>query len=322
MVERVQGIHHITAIGSEPQQLVDFYTGVLGLRLVKKSVNQDDVSAYHLFFGDRTGEPGMDLTFFTFPGVRRGSRGVGQVTLVSLAVPEGTLDFWQARLKDHGVRHEAIADRFGRRRLRFYDPDDQQLELVGLPEAELITEEEQLWLSAGIGSEQAIRHFHSAQLSTASLGAVEPILVQAFGYERVDGDGHLSLYRLADQDRAYELEVEEAPAGQPGLNASGTVHHIAFGAHDEDHQLALRERVLSMGLQPTQVIDRYYFKSVYFRIPAGILFEIATMGPGFTADEDEATLGERLALPPFLEDQREQIEAGLPPVHIPDRGSS
>jgi len=318
MVDRVQGIHHITAIGSDPQQLVDFYTGVLGLRLVKKSVNQDDVSAYHLFFGDRTGEPGMDLTFFTFPGVRRGSRGIGQVTLVSLAVPEDAMGFWQARFQEQGVRHEAIEERFGRHRLRFYDPDDQQLELVAAPAPDLGTHEEQLWTTAAVGAQQAIRHFHSAHLSAASLGTVEPVLLQALGYERIDQDGQRSLYRLEDQVRAGELEVEEAPGGQPGLNAAGTVHHIAFAAHDEGHQLALRERVLGMGLQPTQVIDRYYFKSVYFRIPAGILFEIATMGPGFTADEDEATLGEKLALPPFLEDQREVIEAGLPPVHIPE----
>jgi glyoxalase family protein len=318
MIDRVQGIHHITAIGSDPQALADFYTGVLGLRLVKKSVNQDDVSAYHLFFGDRTGEPGMDLTFFTFPGVRRGSPGVGQVTLISLAVPEDAFNFWQARFQEQGVRHEKIQERFGRRRLRFYDPDDQQLELVAVPEPDLDTREAQLWTTAAVGEEQAIRHFHSAHLSAASLGAVEPILIQALGYDRVDQEGQRSLYRLEDQLRSGDLEIEEAPGGQLGINAAGTVHHIAFGARDEDHQLALRERVLGMGLQPTQVIDRYYFKSVYFRIPAGILFEIATMGPGFTADEDEATLGERLALPPFLEDQREAIEAGLPPVHVPE----
>ncbi len=322
MVERAQGIHHITAIGSDPQQLVDFYTGVLGLRLVKKSVNQDDVSAYHLFFGDRTGEPGMDLTFFTFPGVRRGSHGVGQVTLVSLAVPDQALDFWQARLERHGVHHEAVAERFGLPRLRFYDPDGQQLELVGVPVDQLATQASQLWTHADIGTEQAIRHFHSASLSAASLGSVEPILLQALGYERVNQDEHRTLYHLEGQQRASALEVEEAPGGPAGLNASGTVHHIAFGATDEAHQLALRELVLNMGLHPTQVIDRYYFKSVYFRIPAGILFEIATMGPGFTADEDEVTLGERLALPPFLESQREQIEAGLPPVHIPAASTS
>lgn len=316
---KIHGIHHITAIGTDPQQLTDFYTGVLGLRLVKKSVNQDDVSAYHLFFGDRTGEPGMDLTFFTFPGVRRGQRGSGQVTMISLAVPAQALPFWEERFSQHGVEHEKPRPHLGQERLVFYDPDGQQLELVGVGEDELHTQPEQLWTGTEIGEVEAIRHFHSARLTVASLGGVEPVLLEAFGYETAERDDRSKLYRLDGEQRAALLEVEEAPGLNLGLNSAGTVHHIAFSVDDEERQLALRESIIKLGLRPTQVIDRYYFKSVYFRVPAGILFEIATMGPGFTVDEDEAALGEALALPPFLEDQRAEIDANLEPIRIPEK---
>ncbi|MCW5878681.1 MAG: ring-cleaving dioxygenase [Anaerolineales bacterium] len=309
-----QGIHHITAIGSDPQRLVDFYTQTLGLRLVKKTVNQDDVSAYHLFFGDQTGGPGMDLTFFTFPRVATGNRGAGQVTTTSLAVPAASLSFWQARFETLGVTQEPLVDQFGWERLVFYDPDNQQLELVGVDD--LPADTSQVWTTSQIGVEQAIRHFHSARMLVNDKSLIEPILIQSFGYEQMAEEGDLNLYVQPGVQRSAYLELQVDPDAGPGRNASGTVHHIAFTAEDDSAQNELREQVRRLGLQPTEVIDRYYFKSVYFRTPAGVLFEIATSGPGFTADEDAATLGERLALPPFLEPHREQIEAGLTPVTV------
>lgn len=307
-----QGIHHITAIGSDPQKLVDFYTEVLSLRLVKKTVNQDDVSAYHLFFGDRTGEPGMDLTFFTFQNAAPGSRGRGQVTTISLAVPERSLPFWQDRFEQYEVRQEPMAELFGWKHIVFYDLDDQRLELVGVPDEELAASPH-YWTTGDVSAENAIRHFHSARLTVTNKAPVEPIL-QALGYSATKTEDNLTLYRGAAQRAAY-LEIEEAPAQPMGYNAIGTVHHIAFGAADEAAQQELREAMVALGQRPTEVIDRFYFKSVYFRIPAGILFELATMGPGFTADEPEAELGQKLSLPPFLEEYRPQIEAGLVPVN-------
>lgn len=308
-----KGIHHITAIGSDPQKLVDFYTSVLGLRLVKKTVNQDDVSAYHLFFGDRTGEPGMDLTFFTFPHAEPGSRGRGQVTRISMAVPQASLPFWQDRFSRLDVKNEGIQKQFDRERLVFYDFDDQRLELVGAPDQEL-SASPHFWTTGEIEAEQAIRHFHSALLTVTKRASVETVLTEVLGYTATETDGNVTLYHHAGLQRAAYLEVEEAPEMAMGYNAVGTVHHIAFAAENESEQLELRQRVIELGLRPTEVIDRFYFKSVYFRLPAGILFEIATMGPGFTADEPEGQLGERLSLPPFLEEYRGQIEAGLTPV--------
>ncbi|MBX3005864.1 MAG: ring-cleaving dioxygenase [Anaerolineales bacterium] len=307
------GIHHITAIGSDPQRLVDFYTQILGLRLVKKTVNQDDVSAYHLFFGDREGGPGMDLTFFTFLPASPGSRGNGLVTNISLAVPTGALPFWKERFDTLGVKHEGIITQLGWQRIVFYDYDDQRLELVEVDPATF--DDKDLWTTPDIRAEHAIRQFHSALLSVHDKRMVEPILA-AFGYEVESSEGNLTRYHLPGLQRAEFLELEEDARKAPGFNASGTVHHIAFSVADEEAQQAVRRSLSGMGLYPTTVIDRFYFKSVYFRTPAGILFELATMGPGFTADEPLDTLGEALSLPPFLEEHRAQIEAGLTPVTV------
>ncbi len=310
-----EGIHHITAIGSDPQNLVDFYTEVLGLRLVKKTVNQDDVSAYHLFFGDKTGGPGMDLTFFTFVNAAPGSPGRGLVTSIALAVPQDSLPFWQARFERLAVKHERIHPHWDWQGIIFYDFDDQRLELVGVPASEL-PEDSHIWTTGDISSEQAIRHFHSALLTVTSKGSVEAILTQVLGYQEKKAEGNATLYQRPGLQRAAFLEVEVAPSLPMGYNAVGTVHHIAFTTEDESTQLELRERLIQLGQRPTEVIDRYYFKSIYFRTPAGILFEIATAGPGFTADEPEGELGQRLALPPFLEEYRAQIEANLVPVSV------
>jgi glyoxalase family protein len=320
------GIHHITAIASDPQTTYDFYAKVLGLRLVKKTVNQDDVTAYHLFFGDTTGEPGMDLTFFTFQPVAQGVPGLGQVTAISLAVPDSSLEFWQARLANHQVKHHPIDTWFGRRRLVLFDADGQRIELVGLPQAEPVNDLH-VWETSEVTKEHAIRSFYSARLSVLSAELVDPVLEYVLGYRVVEESQQSQLYRV-DEDRpgvddddlhypahrAAYLEVVEAPLLEPGINAAGTVHHIAFAVANEQALLQLREKIFEVGLYPTEVIDRFYFKSVYFRTRAGILFELATMGPGFTADEPADALGERLSLPPFLADHRAEIEANLVPI--------
>lgn len=299
------GIHHITAVASDARACVAFYAGILGLRLVKKTVNQDDVSAYHLFFGDREGRPGMDLTFFVFQPVMKAEIGMGCVSMISLAVPIGALGFWNKRLGERDVKHGEIEERWGLKRLVLWDGDGQRLELVevdGLPDDEV-------WETDEVKKDVAIRWFHSARLEVDEPRSVSGVLAEVLGFESVDSAEEMSLWRNGDaRGNLLEVSWEMDIWMQPG---AGGVHHIAFRAKDEAEQLGMRDQVARQGLRATEVIDRYYFKSVYFRTFAGILFEIATDGPGFSADEDVEHLGERLALPPFLESRREEIEAGL-----------
>lgn len=309
----ISGIHHITAIASEAQKTYDFYTNILGLRLVKKSVNQDQTEAYHLFFGDKIGEPGMDLTFFTFPGIGRGNQGAGAVTLISLAVPESSLEFWSKRFDAKDVRHEQIIERFDYKRLAFQDFDGQRLEFVGIPKLETVTEN--VWTTSDISIAQAIRHFHCARITLRSQQVIHKVLDE-FGYQKKLSEDNLILFQLPKLKRAENLEIAIDASVPHDSGMAGCVHHIAFAVKDEEEELFWREKLRELGLQPTQVIDRYYFKSVYFRLPEGVLFELATMGPGFTVDEAEETLGQKLALPPFLEHQRESIERNLIPINI------
>lgn len=307
------GIHHITAIGSDALNTFNFYANILGLRLVKKTVNQDDVSTYHLFFGDRLGQPGMDLTFFIFRPPIPGRTGNGLVSRISLVVPESSLSFWLDRFNEKNVEHEGIAKVLGKKRLRFSDPDNLPLELVGLPENEL-SKSADVWSTNEVPKPHAIRNFYSATLSISDLGFMDPVLRYVYGYEKIKRDENTYLYKVAQSTRASLIEVHAEKTLAVGENGAGTVHHIAFRAKDEKEQYNFTRKVLELGLYPTQVIDRFYFKSVYFRTPAGILFEIATDGPGFTADEKEEDLGEKLALPPFLEGERKVIEENLPPI--------
>lgn len=251
----------------------------------------------------------MDLTFFVFMPAMQGRHGNGQVTTISLAVPSGALGFWKERFDREQVRNEDIAERFGRKCLKFYDHDGQHLQLVEVTESELLDTDP--WSTVEVAQEVAIRYFFSAKLSVFSFTAIEGVLTEVMGYERVAQEEHRRLYEIKGSNRAKMLEVSEDSAGRHGLNAAETVQHIAFRVKDEVEQNAMREKVLKMGLYPTEIIDRFYFKSVYFRTPAGILFEIATGEPGFTADESESELGMYLALPPFLEMHRAEIEKGL-----------
>lgn len=307
---KVSGIHHITAVSSNPQETYDFYTRVLGLRLVKKSVNQDDPATYHLFFGNKTGGPGMDLTFFPFQPSRPGENGPGFVTAISLAVPLGTLAWWQERFDHLTIEQDPIIERFGEKVLAFRDSDGQQLELVEV--AEFSREfEELVWSTAEITHKHAIRCFHSAMLSVQNRETLEPLL-EFMGYQQQEEQGNLVRFFLPEHKNAAQLLLEVHPGTPSGFTGAGTVHHIAFTVEDQAEQALWIDSLQKLGLQPTTIIDRYYFASVYFRTPAGILFELATKEPGFTADENLETLGEELALPPFLEPYRKQIEAGLP----------
>lgn len=307
---QVKGIHHITAISSDPQSTVDFYRGVLGLRLVKKSVNQDDVYTYHLFFGNKEGSPGMDLTFFPFQPGFAGKRGVGQVSCISLSVRVGSLDFWQKRFQNKKVKYQPVNEVFAQKRLRFFDADGQVLELV--EDANIADEyKNAVWETEDITARHAIHCFHSAELTVSRLILIEPVLL-LLGYQKMKDDQNQVLYAVPKSSSAAKIQVTLLNEGQDSHTGAGTVHHIAFRVNDFSEEEQIRAELIELGLYPTEVIDRYYFKSIYFRTPAGILFEIATEEPGFTADEVLEHLGEKLALPPFLEDMRAQIEANLP----------
>jgi len=307
---KVGGIHHITAIASDPQRCYDFYSKILGLRLVKKSVNQDDTATYHLFFGDKVGSPGMDLTFFTFSPAYQGKRGAGVVSTISLAIPAGSLDFWLKRFEKKKVKHDTVVTEFGHKRVFFYDEDDQRLELVEVSEKELQIVQRYIWTTKEISHKEAIRSLFSATLNVLQLELIDDVFT-TMGYELAEKNEQSALYALPTSAKAAFIQVDINQLQEPAIGAAGTVHHIAFQVKDEAQELEMRRKIFELGLYPTEVIDRYYFRSVYFRTKAGILFELATLGPGFTADEEESVLGEKLALPPFLEDQRAAIEAGL-----------
>ena len=314
MTHKCLGIHHITAIASAPQPNYDFYTKMLGLRLVKRSVNQDQTEAYHLFYGDRLGEPGMDLTFFTFDPVYPGISGSGSVSLISLAVPEDSLEFWLHRFNKHQIKHDSITQHFGYPRIVFFDPDDQKLELVGLSPKDYKFATKEVWQTKEITNLNAITAFHSARLSVLNRSSIEPIITDLLGFELIDQEKDTSLLNLTTANRARFIEIQELPDQQPSLSGAGSVHHIAFQVKDQTHLISMRQSVLEFGLHPTPVIDRFYFKSVYFQTPAGILFELATNEPGFTVDEPESELGSELHLPPWLEPDRDQIQKLLPPL--------
>jgi glyoxalase family protein len=299
---KLEGIHHITAITENAQSNVDFYAGVLGLRLVKKTVNQDSPTVYHLFFADEGGDPGSDLTFFEFPGAPRGRAGAGMVHRVIWRVAStASLDFWSERLAANGIESEREGES-----LRFADPeglDHELLVVTDVPDAPLVAEHPE------VPAELALQGFHAAHAYSAAPSASDGLL-EGLEFERVDGAWE------ARGEKRGGLYIYDEPPAEPGLQGAGTVHHIAWASTIEEH-LAWREKALSGGAQPTPEIDRFYFKSIYFREPSGVLFEIATMGPGFGVDEPLEHLGEKLSLPPDFEHLRDQVEPNLRPVHNP-----
>ena len=304
------GIHHVTAISGGPQRNVDFYTGTLGLRLVKKTVNFDDPETYHLYYGDEAGSPGTIMTFFPWAHAPGGRIGAGQLVVTSFSIPTASLGYWTERLIKKGVRFERPRDRFGDTVLSFEDPDRLRIELVAAEEGR------QGWSGGPVEAEHSIRGFHHVALAVEAPERTAWLMTDTLGFRRVDeaeGRIRLAAGKGGPGDLVDVVNAAGFPRGSMGV---GTVHHVAFRVPDEETQLALREEVAALGYSVTPVLDRNYFRSIYFREPGGVLFEIATDGPGFATDEDAAHLGEKLSLPPFLEERREEIEAGLDPITV------
>ena len=308
MNAQVTGLHHITAIASDPRQNVDFYTRVLGLRFVKKSVNQDDPGTYHLYYGDYAASPGTILTFFPWAGLRRGRPGTGQAYATGFSVPAGSLGFWLERFKKLGLAHEPVEKRFADEVLAFTDPDGLRLELVATGE----TDARPAAPAKDVPAEFAIRGFHSSTLALTDAVATAKVLTGSMGYRLAEKSGHRARYTAAAGGPGTYVDLLTDPALPRGLSGAGTIHHVAFRVADDAKEVTAREILLKDGLHVSPVIDRAYFKSIYYREPAGVLFEIATDGPGFTIDESLAELGTKLGLPPHLEPHRAAIEAALP----------
>lgn len=306
----VHGLHHVTAIAGDPQENLDFYTGVLGLRLVKRSVNQDDPGTYHLFYADGDGRPGTDLTFFPWPRMRPAVKGTGHALEVGFAVPGGSLGYWAERLGGAGVPVGEPGRRFGETVLTFRDPHDLDLSLTETADPL----ETAPWSRSPVPERRQLRGFSAVRLSVRDLAATEGFLTAVMGFEPAGSDGAWHRFGAEGGGASRRLEVREVPDGRRGAWGTGGVHHVAFRVADEAEQAELRERVAAAGRNPTPVIDRFWFRSVYFKEPGGVLFELATEEPGFTVDEDPEHLGERLILPPWLEASREEIEAALPPL--------
>ena len=297
---RLEGIHHITLITGDAPRNVDFYTRVLGLRLVKKTVNQDDPTVYHLFYADEAASAGADITFFEYPGARRGRPGAGMVhTIVYRVGSEEALEFWEERLRSEGRPVERRGER-----LAFEDPEGVRFELTLVE-----TEDEPLVAEhPGISSEVALQGFDGVRAYSADAERSRELFEDTLGFEpRAD-----ATWEIRGETRGGSFAFDPAPV-ERGEGGAGTVHHVAWASTLKEHE-AWRERIAGAGMQPTPVIDRFYFKSIYFREPSGVLFEIATLGPGFATDEDPAHLGERLSLPPAFEHLRERIEPALTPL--------
>jgi glyoxalase family protein len=315
MQQPISGIHHVTAIASEPQRNLDFYTQVLGMRLVKRTVNFDDPGTYHFYFANEVGSPGTILTFFPWPGAARGRIGVGQATVTSFSVPEQSLKFWEDKLSRAGVSVEKSGHRLGEEVLTATDPDGLKIELIGSSWAG----KSHGWTGASVPPEHAIHGLHSVTLSEQGYERTAKVL-DTLGFRKVAEEGNRFRFEVGGGGagaRADVLCVSEAPHGRLG---AGTVHHVAWRAANDESQLSWRQKLVEHDLDVTPVMDRCYFHSIYFREPGGVLFELATDPPGFAIDEPVETLGESLKLPVWLERYRGEIERALPPIETHKSG--
>lgn len=311
MENNILGLHHITAIAGDAQRNYDFYTGVLGLRMVKKTVNFDDPQTYHFYFGDEVGNPGTILTFFPWKNVRQGSNGAGIATEIGYAVPKNSLEFWKDRFEEKNVKHFQISEQFGEWKLSFQDPDGLQLSLI---EAES-EDDRKGFETSEVSAKVALKGFHAVTLSLNDKTATAKVLTDILGYTEVKTEAKTTRYQTNAIGTANIVDIYE-DAGMPrGINAGGTNHHVAFRVKDEATQMEIRKKVVTAGLQITEKIDRDYFFSLYFREPGGVLFEIATDNPGFATDETVEELGSRLQLPERYESARTQIEKALPTIN-------
>jgi len=313
---KIPGLHHVTAIASDPQRNLDFYVGLLGLRFVKRTVNFDDPGTYHFYFGDNRGTPGTILTFFPWPGARRGVRGSGQVEATAFAIAPESTGYWLERLKQYHVAAEKISPRFGEEVIRFVDPDGLLIELVAMSSAGQV----EPWANSPVPGENALHGFHSVSMALEGYERTARLLTESFGYRLIDQTGNR--FRFVSPDNSASgrtIDLLCLPDTAAGRVAAGSVHHIAFRTKDDVAQVQWREQLIDLGYNVTPVIDRIYFHSIYFREPGGVLFEIATEPPGFTLDEKVEELGTHLCLPPWMESARAKLEEILPPIQLPVR---
>jgi len=314
MGDNITGLHHITVIAGDPQENLDFYVGVLGMRLVMRTVNQDVPGTYHLFYADGAAHAGTDLTFFPWPDMEPGRSGVGLTVEVALAVPEASLGYWAERLARHGVERTEPATRFGERLLTFADPHGLRIALVETADTREFTP----WPKSVVPEAHQVRGLHGVRLLERNAQPTIDLLTGTLGFEEVGQEDGWRRFALTGGRSGRVLDLKEAPTERQGTWGTGSVHHIAWRVPDDATELRVQHRLQAAGRRPTQVIDRFWFKSVYFKEPGGALFEIATDGPGFGVDEPLDQLGAKLVLPPWLEPERPAIEASLTPLREPE----
>ncbi|KFF03413.1 ring-cleaving dioxygenase [Flavobacterium reichenbachii] len=308
MENKILGLHHITAIAGDAKRNFNFYSNILGLRFIKKTVNFDDPGTYHFYFGDEVGSAGTILTFFPWgDAIQQGRKGSGMATEIGYSVPKGSLDFWQKRFEQYNVIYNKPAEKFGEKYLTFLDPDGLKLELI-----ESKTEDNRKpWETDEVKAAVATRGFHNITLTLTSIKATAAILTEIFGYKLIDQDVNRYRYATDAVENAAIVDLVELPEEKRGFNANGTVHHVAFRVQNDEILMHFREKIEAYGLSITPQIDRQYFHSLYFREPGGVLFEIATDNPGFMVDESLEELGQNLKLPAQYESDRAAIEAHL-----------
>jgi glyoxalase family protein len=307
-MSRSAGIHHVTAICSDPRRNVGFYTEGLGLRMVKRTVNFDDPTTWHLYYGDETGSPGTALTFFAWGSLPPGRNGIGQAVATSFMIPERSLAYWTGRLAEKGIPHGSPERCFDQTVVALRDPDGMNLELVATKGARALP----AWPGGPVPEEHAIRGFNGVTLMVAELEPTAEVLTEALGFTAAGVEGTRHRFMAADGPLGMAVDLRVEPSAEPARQGAGSVHHVAFRAQDDGAEMDMAGAVRAMGLKPTDQIDRHYFHSVYFREPGGVLFEIATDAPGFTVDEPRDVLGQTLKLPAWYEPRRAEIEAALP----------
>ncbi|WP_057938255.1 ring-cleaving dioxygenase [Algoriphagus resistens] len=306
----ITGIHHITAIAGNPQANIDFYTGILGLRLVKKTINFDAPGVYHFYFGDELGRPGTVFTTFPFTGARKGVKGAGEVTYTAFSIPSESLDYWRARLKKYGIPVSDVLARFGDRLIRFEDHDSMGIELVANDR-----DDRTGWSYGQVPAGYSVKGFYGATLNLRDKELTEKLLTEHMDYRFIGEEN--GRYRYGTEGKPGDIvDIVIDKSGNRGSQSAGTVHHIAFRTENAASQLQVQEILIRNGYQVTEVKDRNYFTSIYFREPGGVLFEVATDEPGFAIDEDEAHLGELIKLPEWAEPNREKLEESLTPVKL------
>jgi glyoxalase family protein len=310
---KLNGLHHVTAIAGDPQKNVDFYVGVLGLRLVKKTVNFDDPGTYHLYYGDHVGTPGTIVTFFPWPKARQGRPGVGQATRIAFQAPRGSLDYWQARLAEKRIRFTPTAQRFDRRYLQFHDPDGVALEIVETEHVRVV----QPWAGSDVPPERALCGFDGVTLTLDGYQRTSQLLTEMMGARFIGAEGDCFRHELGDSPQIANIDLVCQPAGSPGSSGMGLIHHIAWNTPSDEDEAEWLEKLGGAGFNTSPVMDRHYFHSIYYREPGNVLFEIATALPGFAVDEPTDSMGEKLMLPDWLEPHRSALEAQLPTLRTP-----